>query len=106
MTDSTATYDYIEETFPSVKYNPGSERIAINGSKEDGGLYHDTVMYHSAGPSIAAQADSLKKVDYDEHIYEDDTFLSSLKQDLGDPIYEDTSLSQVLCPDTILRMCY
>ena len=93
-----ARYEHVDKTFSSVKYNPSSEKVMINGIDEDNGNYHETVLYHSTGPKTS----TLEKPhisDNSEHIYEDD----SLYHELGGadvpgamhPLYEDPTLSQV-----------
>ena len=86
------TYDYVDENFSSIKYKSSSERLVINGIDEDNGNYHETVLYHSAGPKTST-LDKPPISDNSEHIYEDDSFYSRLGG--ADPLYEDPTLSQV-----------
>ena len=90
---NSGTYDYVDELKPSVGYNASTERLVINENLGDGrGVYHEAVLYHSAGPNTSS-SESMKKAASDEHIYEEGVLYNSPKGEV--PVYEDPSLSQV-----------
>ena len=88
---NSSTYDYVEERKPSVRYNASTERLVINDNLGDGGgVYHEAVLYHSAGPNTLS---SIKQAASDEHIYEEGVLYNSPEREV--PVYEDPSLPQV-----------
>lgn len=92
------TYDYVDDTLQNGKYNTAGDRIAINSSVGGVGIYDEAVLYHAAGPSAATQGHNYAVLESNEHIYEDDAFVSvpsDDKQGCSDPLYEDPSVSQV-----------
>ena len=97
--NAVPTYDYVDNTLQSSKYNTVGDRIAINSSVGGVGIYDEAVLYHAAGPSTANQGHNYAVLESNEHIYEDDGFVSvpsGDKQGFSDPLYEDPSVSQVL----------
>ena len=85
------TYDYVEDTLQSGKFNAADNKVAING--DAGGMQ----VFHATGPSTASQAPYYSILESNEHIYEDDGFVSvpsGDKQGFSDPLYEDPSASE------------
>ena len=83
----------MEERKPHVRYNTSTERLVINEGPGDGrGVYHEAVLYHSAGPNTSS-SESMKKAASDEHIYEEGVLYNSTEGEM--PVYEDPSLSPV-----------
>ena len=85
----------MDEKFQAVEYEAASENIVFDGKKGD--TYHETVLYHSTGPSTSQSVRTGFPVG-GAHIY-DDASVHLLPEDGQarslDPVYEDPNLSQV-----------
>ena len=91
------TYDYVDEKFPVVGYETANENVVFSGSLEN--TYHETVLYHSTGPS-ASKSHGTPGVSEGAgaHIYDDASVQllpAGSTTSSGHPVYEDPTLSQV-----------
>ena len=82
-------YDYVDDSLPTVKFKAASGNVIINHGKGGEEMYHETVLYHSVGPSISEP---------DANVYEDDVLYqlpeAGQNRSTGH-VYEDPTLSQV-----------
>lgn len=102
------TYDYVDDQAPTISYKRASDIIF---SEKGDDAYHETVLYHSSGPSASKAlhtgfSDSTRP---GAHIYDD----ASVQVLLGgsgqpassvDPLYEDPLLFQVAMHYSQLRV--
>ncbi len=93
------TYDYVDDEAPTVSYKKCSENITFNEKKDY--TYHETVLYHSSGPSTALGGHTGFS-DFSRagaHIYDDASVHilpgGSSQAASMDPVYEDPVVSQV-----------
>ena len=84
-----SSYEYVGEV---VGYTATSDNVVVSGRRED--AYHESVLYHSNGPSTSQLASTIHAGSSERgaHMY-DDASVQMLQH--SDPIYEDPDLSQV-----------
>ncbi len=85
----------MDEKFSTVGYEAASENIVFSGKREESDTYHETVLYHSTGPSIS-QALLMGVSEAGANIYDSASVHLLPGATLADPVYEDPTLSQVL----------
>ena len=98
---SDPNYEYVDDStgFPAVKFKAASGNVIINHGIGDGEMYHETVLYHSVGPSTSRARAASKA---EANIYEDDVLYQL--PEAGQPsrsignVYEAPALIQVFKP--------